>query len=81
MILDPELTSGVEKNQWFYTAMDCFIHCVESLNGNFINSFSKSYGEMAYSLCLDVFLYDDLNLEEKQNKLMMASVNSGSKIT
>jgi len=31
VILDPELTSGVEKNQWFYTAMDCFIHCVESL--------------------------------------------------
>jgi 3-deoxy-alpha-D-manno-octulosonate 8-oxidase len=80
VILDPELTSGVEKNQWFYTAMDCFIHCVESLNGNFINSFSKSYGKMAYSLCLDVFLNDDLNLEEKQNKLMMASWHGGMSI-
>src|SRR5690606_4182942 len=37
VILDPELTKGVSKNQWFYTGMDCFIHCVESLNGTFLN--------------------------------------------
>ena len=47
VILDPELTEGVPKEQWFYTGMDCYIHCIESLNGDFINSFSKTYGETA----------------------------------
>jgi len=32
VILDPELTKGVAQDQWFYTGMDCYIHCVESLN-------------------------------------------------
>ena len=45
VVLDPELTKGVPKEQWFYTGMDCFIHCIESLNGTFLNAFSKSYGE------------------------------------
>ena len=79
VILDPELTDGVEKNQWFYTGMDCFIHCVESLNGNFINTFSKSYGEMAYELCHEVFLGND-SFEEMQDKLMMASWHGGMSI-
>lgn len=79
VILDPELTHGVEKNQWFYTGMDCFIHCVESLNGNFINTFSKTYGQMAYALCQDVFLKDQ-TIEENQDQLMMASWHGGMSI-
>ena len=73
------LLKGVPADQWFYTGMDCFIHCVESLNGTFINTFSKSYGEMAYSLCKEVFL-QELSTEEKQNKLMMASWHGGMSI-
>jgi 3-deoxy-alpha-D-manno-octulosonate 8-oxidase len=79
VILDPELTEGVLKNQWFYTGMDCFIHCVESLNGHFINDFSKSYGDMAYALCKEVFL-GDLEEHDMQNKLMMASWHGGMSI-
>lgn len=79
VILDPELTNGVDNKQWFYTGMDCFIHCVESLNGHFINTFSETYGTMAYGLCKEVFL-GDLPLEEKQNKLMMASWHGGMSI-
>src|SRR5690606_22038316 len=56
VILDPELTKGVSKKQWFFTGMDCFIHCVESLNGTFLNAFSQSYGEKAYDLCMEIFL-------------------------
>ena len=37
VILDPELTVGVPKNQWFYTGMDCYIHCIESLNLSLIH--------------------------------------------
>jgi 3-deoxy-alpha-D-manno-octulosonate 8-oxidase len=80
VILDPELTIGVSKEQWFYTGMDCFIHCIESLNGNFLNAFSQSYGEKAYELCLDVFSKNDMLTEERRNKLMMASWHGGMSI-
>jgi len=80
VILDPDLTIGVPKNQWFYTGMDCFIHCVESLNGTFLNTFSESYGEKAYDLCKEIFLKDDLSEEESRAKLMMASWHGGMSI-
>ena len=81
VVLDPLLLDGVPKNQWFYTGMDCFIHCVESLEGTFLNDFSQSYGEKAYDLCLEVFLEDnDLTEEEKRGKLMMASWHGGMSI-
>jgi len=80
VILDPELTKDVPKEQWFYTGMDCFIHCIESLQGNYINAFSQSYGEKAYSLCLEIFVEDHLSKQESQDKLMMASWHGGMSI-
>ena len=81
VVLDPLLLEGVPKNQWFYTGMDCFIHCVESLEGTFLNDFSQSYGEKAYDLCLEVYLEDNnLTEAEKQGKLMMASWHGGMSI-
>lgn len=79
-VLDPDLTIGVPKDQWFYTGMDCFIHCVESLNGTFLNEFSKSYGEKAYDLCKEIFLPNELSDEESRAKLMMASWHGGMSI-
>ncbi|MEJ7674384.1 MAG: iron-containing alcohol dehydrogenase [Chitinophagaceae bacterium] len=49
ILLDPELTANVPKEQRFYTGMDCYIHCIESLQGTFLNEFSKSYGEKGTS--------------------------------
>lgn len=80
VILDPELSKSVPKNQWFFTGMDCFVHCVESLNGTFLNAFSQSYGEKAYDLCLEIFLGDSLSEEESRAKLMMASWHGGMSI-
>ncbi|MEP2935672.1 MAG: iron-containing alcohol dehydrogenase family protein [Gilvibacter sp.] len=80
VILDPDLTQGVPKNQWFYTGMDCFIHCVESLDGTFLNAFSQSYGEKAYDLCEEIFLSDDIDEAESRAKLMMASWHGGMSI-
>mgnify|MGYP003663828588 FL=1 len=80
VVLDPDLTIGVPRNQWFYTGMDCFIHCVESLNGTFLNAFSESYGEKAYDLCKEIFLDDKLSDEESRGKLMMASWHGGMSI-
>tara|TARA_R110000851_G_scaffold59834_1_gene138315 strand:+ start:50015 stop:51829 length:1815 start_codon:yes stop_codon:yes gene_type:complete len=80
VILDPQLTEGVPKNQWFYTGMDCFIHCVESLNGTFLNAFSQSYGEKAYDLCKEIFITQVDTEEEARAKLMMASWHGGMSI-
>jgi len=80
VVLDPDLTMGIPKNQWFYTGMDCFIHCVESLNGTFINAFSQSYGEKAYDLCNEIFLSENLSEEESRAKLIMASWHGGMSI-
>jgi len=80
VVLDPDLAAGVPTNQWFYTGMDCFIHCVESLNGTFLNEFSKSYGEKAFDLCKEIFLSKHLTEEESRGKLMMASWHGGMSI-
>ena len=78
IILDPELLSDVPTNQWFYTGMDCYIHCVESLQGTFINEFSKAYSEKAMELCREVFL--NKRTEESDDKLMVASMLGGYSI-
>ena len=79
VILDPDLLHGVPKDQWFYTGMDCFIHCVESLNGTYLNAFSQSYGEKALELCEEVFL-GDISDSDSRDKLMMASWHGGMSI-
>lgn len=79
VLLDPDFTKTVPKEQWFYTGMDCFIHCVESLTGTYLNAFSQSYGEKAMELCLEVFL-GDIPEEESREKLMMASWHGGMSI-
>ena len=79
VLLDPELTQGVPKDQWFYTGMDCFIHCIESLNGTYLNAFSQSYGEKALELCNEVFLGDLSDIASRE-KLMMASWHGGMSI-
>ncbi|KAG1649372.1 3-deoxy-alpha-D-manno-octulosonate 8-oxidase [Nymphon striatum] len=79
VLLDPNLTEGVSKEQWFYTGMDCYIHCIESLNGTYLNAFSQSYGEKALELCHEVFL-GDISPEDSRDKLMMASWHGGMSI-
>ncbi len=80
IVLDPELCANAPKNQRFYTGMDCYIHCIESLEGTFLNEFSKSYGEKALELCRDIFLEKDSWTTECDDKLMMASYAGGMSI-
>ncbi len=77
IVLDPELTETVPMDQHFYTGMDCYIHCIESLEGTFLNEFSKSYGEKSLDLCRQVFLDDH---PDSADKLMMASFFGGMSI-
>jgi 3-deoxy-alpha-D-manno-octulosonate 8-oxidase len=80
IVLDPELTSNAPRDQRFYTGMDCYIHCIESLQGTYLNEFSKSYGEKALELCRKVFLEKDDWDNESDDKLMMASYAGGMSI-
>ncbi len=77
IVLDPDLTAGAPADQRFYTGMDCYIHCVESLTGTFLNAFSRAFGEKALILCREVFLEEPPDADEK---LMMASYFGGMSI-
>jgi 3-deoxy-alpha-D-manno-octulosonate 8-oxidase len=77
IVLDPELVSGAPADQRFFTGMDCYIHCVESLTGSYLNAFSRSYGEKAMDLCREVFLDGG---PESDDKLMVASYFGGMSI-
>src|SRR5215510_3553028 len=80
IVLDPELTADAPVNQRFYTGMDCYIHCIESLQGTYLNEFSRSYGEKALELCRKVFVEKDNWDEESDDQLMMASYAGGMSI-
>ncbi len=80
IVLDPSLTKTVPVNQRFYTAMDCFIHCVESLTGTYLNAFSRAYGEKAQALCEEIFLEKETWDDDADEKLMMASYAGGMSI-
>ncbi|MEY4553536.1 MAG: hypothetical protein RL099_1864 [Bacteroidota bacterium] len=80
IVLDPDLAKDAPANQRFYTGMDCYIHCIESLEGTYLNEFSKSYGEKALDLCRKVFVEKNTWDDESDEQLMMASFAGGMSI-
>jgi 3-deoxy-alpha-D-manno-octulosonate 8-oxidase len=80
IVLDPDLAKDAPANQRFYTGMDCYIHCIESLEGTYLNEFSKSYGEKALDLCRKVFVEKNSWDDESDEQLMMASFAGGMSI-
>jgi 3-deoxy-alpha-D-manno-octulosonate 8-oxidase len=82
VILDPDLTASVPRNQWFYTGMDTFIHCIESETGIFYNAFSRAYGEESLKLCREVYTGPGSGQNpENDEKLMIASLFGGLSLT
>jgi 3-deoxy-alpha-D-manno-octulosonate 8-oxidase len=80
LILDPNLTATVPKEQYFYTGMDTYIHCIESLNGRYRNAIGDAYARQAIELCREVFLSEDMMSDENREKLMIASYLGGCSI-
>jgi len=79
LILDPDLSQSVPRNQYFYTGMDTYIHCVESLEGSHRHALADAYSREALNLCREVFLGDeDMMSEVNRQKLMAASYLGGS---
>ena len=75
IVLDPDLGVSVPADQRFYSAMDCYIHCVESLRGTMINEIAAAYASKALEMCQAVFLE---NADDE--KLMVASYMGGVSI-
>lgn len=72
IILDPDFMATVPKEQFFWTAMDCYIHDVESLRGSMIDEMSTAFAQKSLELVRDVFLN-----KMDHGKLMVASYLGG----
>jgi len=81
LIIDPELIESVPNPQRFYTAMDCYIHNIETLNGNKRTVMGASLGDESLRLCREIFLSKDSSTPENNEKLMIASYLGGLSIT
>ncbi|TML13963.1 MAG: iron-containing alcohol dehydrogenase [Actinobacteria bacterium] len=80
LVLDPGLTASVPPDQYFFTGMDTYIHCVESLGGRYRHAFADACSEQALRLCRQVFLGANMRSTENREKLMIASFFGGSAI-
>ena len=80
LILDPNLTKSVPREQYFFSGMDTYLHCIESLNGEFRNAIGDAFSHQAIALCRDVFMSDDMMSDENREKLMVASYLGGCAI-
>jgi 3-deoxy-alpha-D-manno-octulosonate 8-oxidase len=78
LVLDPGLARTVPRDQFFFTGMDTFMHCIESRRGSYRNVIVDTLSQTAIDLCKDIFLgpkdmMDDENLE----KMTVASYIGG----
>lgn len=72
VILDPDLLKTVPKEQFIYTAMDCFVHNVESLRGSQNDEMTIALAEKSLDMMRDIF-----KREMNHEKLMVASCMGG----
>jgi 3-deoxy-alpha-D-manno-octulosonate 8-oxidase len=80
VIMDPELTGTVPRDQYFFTGMDAYIHCVEALAGTYRNAIGDAYSRETINLCRQVFLENDMLELQNRERLMVASYLGGSAI-
>jgi 3-deoxy-alpha-D-manno-octulosonate 8-oxidase len=80
LILDPDLTATVPREQYFYTGMDAYIHCVESLAGSYRNAIGDAYSRETINLCRQVFFGEDMMSPPAREQLMVASYLGGCAI-
>ena len=80
IILDPALTVTVPANQYFFTGMDAYIHCIESTAGSYRNAIGDAYSRETINLCRKVFLGDDMKSPLAREQLMVASYLGGCAI-
>lgn len=80
IVMDPTLTATVPRNQYFFTGMDAYIHCVEALAGGYRNAIGDAYSRETINLCRQVFLEGDMMDALNRERLMVASYLGGCAI-
>lgn len=80
IIMDPGLSKTVPRNQYFFTGMDAYIHCIESLKGNYRNAIGDAFSRETIRLCREVFSSDEMMCDKNREKLMVASYMGGCAI-
>jgi len=77
VVMDPELTRTAPRDQYFFTGLDTYMHCFETLTGTYRNRIVDALAEKAVAMCEDIFLSDDMMSEVNLEKLMIASYLGG----
>lgn len=80
VIMDPDLTATVPRDQYFFTGMDAYIHCIEALAGSYRNAIGDAYSRETINLCRQVFLEGEMMTPENRERLMVASYLGGCAI-
>ena len=80
IIYDNTLSKTVEKNQFFYSGMDAYIHSFEALSGNYRNIVGDSFSEKSIDLCRKTFSSKNMMSDENRSLLMIASYLGGCAI-
>lgn len=80
IVLDTDLTESVPPDQYFYTGMDTFMHCIESLNGRFRYPIADSLSRQALTMVREVFQSDEMMRPQERLNLMVASALGGMAI-
>ena len=77
IVMDYELTRSVPRDQFFYTGMDTYMHCFETLTGSYRNRIVDELAQKAVDMCEKIFLSDDMMSEENLEHMMIASYMGG----
>ena len=80
LLLDPDLSATVPRDQYFYTGMDAYIHCFEALRGSHRNVIGDAMSIQALDLCRQVFKSDQMMSDVNRANLMVASYLGGCAI-
>ena len=80
IIYDNTLSKTVERNQYFWSGMDAYIHSFESLSGGYRNIVGDSFSEKSIDLCRKAFSSGDMMSDENRSLLMIASYLGGCAI-
>jgi 3-deoxy-alpha-D-manno-octulosonate 8-oxidase len=75
IIQDSDLMKTVPSEQFIYTAMDSYIHCVESLRGSTNDMMTIAFAQKSLELLREIFLG-----KMDYDKLMVASYLGGSAV-
>ncbi len=80
LVLDPELSRTVPRDQYFFTGMDSYVHCLESLHGRHRHAIGDAYSHQSIALCREVFASPDMMDDRAREALMVASYLGGCAI-